>query len=271
MKEVKQIFSRCLFIVSALQDQQVLATLVCVCVCACSHVGSYNLKSTPTIARRGRTRPGRKKKKAQKLRFLHQPELAGCVVWCLLDHRRDSPPTPPAPPPPYPPAFPPFFFPPTSANFPCSRCSVTQNECQSFHPAVGSKQPPPTSRDKTAAVCRHNRHKTMTDVSMWLGAALPPWRQPASLTWDQSVSIFRTLTYLSGIKPASPHYLFSYFHFLLLAFAAFKFLLWGAEGAGELKHMKHSVCAFLWNVGWTSDHPDQVPSGISQPGPCQRL
>lgn len=72
---------------------------------ACSHMGSDNLKSTPTIAHRGRNAPRQKEKKqnkTQKLGFLHRPRLAGCVVWCLLDHRGvlcapppRRPPTPP--------------------------------------------------------------------------------------------------------------------------------------------------------------------------------
>lgn len=164
------IFSRCLFIVSTLQDQQVLATLVCVCscnththTCACSHMGSYNLKSTPTIARRGRTRPGRKKKKSTKATV--SASAWTCRLCGLVSPgSQETPPLHSS----RSPAFPPFFFfPPTSANFPCSHCSITQNECQSFHPAVGSKQTPPP--DKTAAVCRHDQRKTMTDVSMWLG------------------------------------------------------------------------------------------------------
>lgn len=44
-------------------------------------------------------RPDRKKKKAQKPQFLHQPQLAGCVVYCLLDHNQ-------------PPSFFSSFFPP---------------------------------------------------------------------------------------------------------------------------------------------------------------
>ena len=118
---------------------------VCVCVCVCSYyirecvcacvciwaltTLSQHLQQS-VVAERARA------EKAQKPQFLHQPELAGCVVWCLLDHN-------------YPPLLLLLFF-PFSANFPYSHWSITLNECQSFRPAVGSKQRPPL--DKTTAV-----------------------------------------------------------------------------------------------------------------------
>lgn len=128
-RSVLQIFKPCLFIISTPQDEQVLATFVCIVTYTrvCVHMGSYYLKSTPAIFSRGWTRPGRKSTKATV-----SPSAWTCRLCGLVSPRSQL--THP------PPASPPFFS--SSANFPYSHWSITLNECQSFHPAVGSKQSP---------------------------------------------------------------------------------------------------------------------------------
>lgn len=94
--------------------------------------------------------------KAQKPQFLHQPELAGCVVWCLQDHNPTPPPPPPASPP-----FSLFSEPPL---FPLVNYS---KQMPIIPPSCWLKTKPPV--DKTTAVYGRNLHETMTDMNMCPG------------------------------------------------------------------------------------------------------
>lgn len=162
---ISGIFSQCLFIISTLRDEQVLDTSLCVDAlhtCARVHVGSNYLESTPTTVGRGRTRPGRKSTKDTVSTWAWTCRLCG-----LVSLESPSPHTHTPLPPPLPPPL--LLLPfPSSANFPYSHWSIILNKCQSFRPAVGSKQSPPV--DKT--VCDRDPHWLMTDRNAGLGTNL---------------------------------------------------------------------------------------------------
>lgn len=149
------------------------AGYVCVCtflvyvhVCVhegihtCEHACGHLLAKVNTYESQSWLNAPRQKKQ-QKPQFLHQPELAGCVVWCLLDH--NQPPLPsstPFPPPPLLPLFPLGNYSKRMPIIPPSCCLKTKSPL-----------------DKTTAVYERDLHKTMTDMNMCLVTVQLPWTQ----------------------------------------------------------------------------------------------
>lgn len=214
----------------------------CVCVCArecihtCEHACGHLLPKVNTYESQSWLNAPRQKKQ-QKPQFLHQPELAGCVVWCLLDH--NQPPTT-------------LHTPPLLPLFPLDNYS---KRMPIIPPSCWLKTKSPL--DKTTAVYERDLHKTMTDMNMCLVTVQLPWTQTIASP-EIILCIVQKTEFLWQIKVASADRIFSFSATIFTVFL-------NAPFGGEKK-----VCTFLRNVGWTSDHPAQVPSGVSQPRPCQR-